>query len=363
MTRTGSTLRLLLAAGLVLLAAADARAVRRTEDPLALVPADAATVAVMRWSELRHTPLGARVFRDLDHISGDDDAAMFLEETGLAPRDDIDTVIVAMTPAAKGARESGIVLFEGRFDLGRIAKALASRKATLKTSPAGEYYLLNDSGDEKGAVALVNRGLIVCGSEATVVATLARRESGGDGGLTSGQGLGRYLARVDRDASAWALVDVARFPGSRRDDAGGSEPSQALVSAMKSVAFVSLEAKVQSDGLDFAAKGYSSDAESRDLLEDALRGVLAMWRLGVQEKSPELVSVIRRFQIDNDSDGVSIRGTLPSGFLESLGCETSGRPVTRNPPPFRSYPRSTREGRTVSRRDDVECPRGQRGVT
>ena len=43
--------------------ATDARAVRRTEDPLALVPADAATVAVMRWSELRQTPLGARVFR------------------------------------------------------------------------------------------------------------------------------------------------------------------------------------------------------------------------------------------------------------------------------------------------------------
>ncbi len=320
MKRSGSTLRLCLAAGLVLLGAADARAVRRTEDPLALVPADAATVAVMRWNELRQTPLGARVFRDLDHISGDDDAAMFLEETGLAPREDIDTVIVAMTPAAKGERESGIVLFEGRFDLGRIAKALGSRKATLKTSPAGEYYLLNESGDEKGAVALVNRGLIVCGSEATVVATLARRESGGDGGLTSGRGLGRHLSRVDKDASAWALVDVARFPASRRDDAGGdSEPSQALVSAMKSVEFVSLEATVKSDGVAFAATGYSSDAESRDLLEDALRGVLAMWRLGVQEKSPELVTVIRRFQIDNDSDGVSIRGTLPSGFLESLG--------------------------------------------
>ena len=43
-----------------------------------------------------------------------------------------------------------------------------------------------------------------------------------------------------------------------------------------------------------------------------------MWRLAVQDKAPELVSVIRRFRIDNDSDGVSIRGTLPTGFLESL---------------------------------------------
>jgi hypothetical protein len=314
-----TSFRLLLAAGLVLLATADARAVRRTEDPLALVPADAATVAVMRWSELRRTPLGGKVFKDLDHLSGDDDAARFLEETGLTPREDIDTVIVAMSPGAKGAGDSGLVLFEGRFDLARISKALLSREATLKTSAAGEYYLLHERGDEPGAVALVNRGLIVCGNEDSVLATLARRESGGDGGLTSGQGLGRHLSRIDRDASAWALVDVARFPASRRGDLGeGGEPSRALFSAMKSVSIVALEATVKSEGIAFAATGLSADAESRDLLEDALRGVLAMWRLAVQDKAPELVSVIRRFKIDNDAEGVSIRGTLPAGFLESL---------------------------------------------
>jgi hypothetical protein len=317
---SGSTLRHFLAAGLVLLAAADARAVRRTEDPLALVPADAATVGLMRWSELRQTPLGAKVFAELDHISGDDDAARFLEETGLTPREDIDTVIVAMSPGAKGGgRESGLVLFEGRFDLARIAKALASRKATLQSSPSGHYYRLIDRGGESGAVALVNRGLIVCGHEAAVVDALARKESGGDGGLTSGQGLGRHLSRVDRDASAWALVDVARFPASQRGDGGeGGEPSRALFSAMKSVSFVALQATVRSGGVEFEATGLSADAEVRDLLEDALRGVLAMWRLAVQDKAPELVSVIRRFRIDNDSDGVSIRGTLPSEFLNSL---------------------------------------------
>jgi hypothetical protein len=320
MKRIGTVLlRPLFAATLVLLAAADARAVRRTEDPLALVPADAATVAVMKWSELRQTPIGGKVFRDLDHISGDDDAARFLEETGLTPREDIDTVIVAMTPAAKGSGDSALVLFEGRFDLVRIARALASRKATLKTSPSGEYYLLRERGDEPGAVALVNRGLIVCGNEASVVATLARRESGGEGGLSSGEGIGRHLSRIDRDASAWALVDVARFPASRGEEPGeGGEPSRALFSAMKSVSIVALEATVKSDGVDFAATGVSADAESRDLLEDTLRGVLAMWRLAVQDKAPELVSVIRKFKIDNDSNGVSIRGTLPSGFLESL---------------------------------------------
>ena len=233
MTRSLSTLRAAAAAALLLLPAAGALGVRRTEDPLALVPADAATVGVMHWNELRQTPLGAKVFADIDHMSGDDDAARFLQETGLTPREDIDTVIVAMSPGRKGGRpESGLVLFEGRFDLARIAAALTSRGAKLQSSPAGEYYRLSDSSGEPGAVALVNRMLLVCGNEAAVVAALGRRESGGEGGMTSGTGLGKHLGRVDRDASAWALVDLVRFPSARpgaSEGEGNGEPARALV--------------------------------------------------------------------------------------------------------------------------------------
>src|SRR5262249_58200854 len=80
--------------------AAPALAVRRTEDPLGLVPADAVTVGVVHWNALRASPLAARVFADVDHISGDGDGARFLAETGLSPRVDIDTVVIAMSAAA-----------------------------------------------------------------------------------------------------------------------------------------------------------------------------------------------------------------------------------------------------------------------
>ena len=322
MKRSLSVLRVAAAAILLLAPAAGAFGVRRTEDPLALVPADAATVGLMRWNELRQTPLGAKVFSDIDHMSGDDDAARFLQETGLTPREDIDTVIVAMSPRpAAGGPESGLVLFEGRFDLARIASALTARGATLQSSPAGEFYRLPERSEESGAVALVNRTLLVCGHEAAVVAALARRESGGEGGLTSGQGLGRHLARIDRKASAWALVDLARMPSARpgaSERPGGSEASHAVMGAMKSVSLIALQATVRGGNVDFAATGLSPDAENRALLEDALKGLLAMWRLAVSDKAPELVSVIRQFQIDSDNEGVSIRGTLPAGFLQSL---------------------------------------------
>ena len=252
------------------------------------------------------------------------------------------------------------MLFEGRFDPARIAKALKSRKANLRTSPAGEYWLPKESGDEPGAVAIVNRGLIVCGNEATVVATLARRESGGDGGLTSGQGIGKHLSRIDRDASAWALVDVARIPSAPgREDPGDGEPSRALFCAMKSVSMVALQATVKSDGVEFAATGLSRrtprTGPARRRAPRHARDVAP----GHAEKSPELVSVIRRFQIDNDSEGVSIRGMLPPDSWSPW--PRSARPpaspeAPETPEPARPYPCSTREGRTAS-------PRGRRGET
>ena len=45
---------------------------------------------------------------------------------------------------------------------------------------------------------------------------------------------------------------------------------------------------------------------------------MAMWRLAVQDKAPEMVTMIRRFSVSSDSEGVSVRGTLPSAFIRSV---------------------------------------------
>ncbi|HTR01599.1 MAG TPA: hypothetical protein VMN82_00265 [Thermoanaerobaculia bacterium] len=317
--------RIALVLALTALAAADAFAVRRTEDPLGLVPADAATVAVLHWNELRASPLGAQVFAQMDGVSTDGDAARFLRETGLTPSQDIDTVVLAMS--RRGGDETGdaLVVFEGRFDLVRIGTALTSRGATLQKGAAGAYYrLASERGGNDGAVALVNGGLMIAGSETAVAAALGRRESGGDGGLLSGQGLGKSLGRVDRDASAWALVDLTRFPSTQHHtahvDVTYDEDGQAraIAGAMKSVSLLALQATVHGDAVDVSATGLTADSESRQLLEDSLKGVLAIWRMAIQEKSPELVPVLRAFRVESDADGVSISGTLPASFLKSL---------------------------------------------
>src|SRR5659263_338285 len=69
---------------------------------------------------------------------------------------------------------------------------------------------------------------------------------------------------------------------------------------MKSVQFLALQATAKGDALKLNATGVVSDDETAGLMEDALRGVLAAWRLAAQEKSPDTVSVLRKFTVSRD---------------------------------------------------------------
>ena len=63
--------------------------------------------------------------------------------------------------------------------------------------------------------------------------------------------------------------------------------------------------------------GYSDDAETRELLEDALRGVLAAMRIAAQDE-PDVVSAIRKFKVGTDRNAVTIAGTLDGATIKLL---------------------------------------------
>jgi hypothetical protein len=318
-------------------AAAPLSAASRSADALlSLVPADAASVAVVRLNDLRESPLSARLFAGADHMTVDGDAGRFLEEAQLNLKKDVDTVVIAGRPSTGDKGSPMLAIFEGRFDPDRLARAAEGRGAVRKSTPAGNYYLLPEShhghGEERpGAVAFASPSLVIAGTESVVAQALADRRAGGSG-FASGAGLGRELKRVDRGASVWALVDVARYPSVANSRANmhvsgevNGEPAAAILGVMKSVSLVAFQAKASGETLELSATGVTADADTRQLLEDSLRGLMAMWRLAVQEKSPEMVAIIRRFSVSSNEEGVSVRGTLPAAFIRSIAEKAEGK--------------------------------------
>ncbi|HUJ15630.1 MAG TPA: hypothetical protein VL284_17720 [Thermoanaerobaculia bacterium] len=283
-------------------------------DALSLIPNDAVTVGVVRLADMRSSPLSSTLFQKTDEISTNGDAAAFLHDAGLQPTKDIDVLMVATTPrTALGTNADVLIAAEGRFDVDRLTSALVSRGATR----VDNYLLLPNNNDQRnGAAAFPDAHLAVVGSVDAVKAALTAYANGGTQFLTA-SGLARDLGRIDPNATAWAIVDVARA----RRIAGGphisteSKQGMMLNNALKTVTTVALWATDSGDALKLGAFGLSSDPQTLQDVEDTLRGALSAMRLAVQDKNPDLVTVLRRFSVSRSDNAVTISGSLPASAV------------------------------------------------
>lgn len=308
-----STLGALALSVMVLTPAAEARAI----GALALVPADAASVGVIRLSELRSGTITSRLLLETDKAAVNGEAERFLREAGLRPRLDVDTVVVSMSPSKHSSGGGSIlVAFEGRFDVEKLSAAIVERGAERVSGANGTWFRIpHHSGKkEDGVIAFVNSGLALGGTEDSVIEALGRQ---GSVNRFSSTGLGRQFHRVNPDATAWLLVDVPRFTSldsGRKWEEG--QRGQMIAGAIRNVDVLALWSSDNGSAVNVGGVAVSQDAETRDLLEDALRGAVAAWRMAAQEKAPELIPVLRRFKIGQNRDGVTFEGSLPAELLE-----------------------------------------------
>ena len=308
-------LRIATVVGLALVATA---AFAQKNDALSLIPADAVTVGVVKLSELRTSPLSSTLFQHADRFGSNGEGDRFLSEAGLDPAKDVDLLVVATAPRTRLGSEAEVVVFaNGRFNVERLSAALVARGAVKKD----DYFTLpEDKKDgENGAVAFPHSTLAIAGSEAAVVEALAARKSGGTQFKDSL--LGHDAARIDANVSAWALVDVtraSRLANAPHITSRKGQGGDALAAAIKSVSTVALWATDTGDSLKLGAFGLANDAETLELLEDSIRGALSAMRLAVKDKSPELVSVLRRFDVSRTDEMVRVSGSIPAESIRKL---------------------------------------------
>jgi hypothetical protein len=290
------------------------------DDALSLVPANAATVGMVKLAEMRTSPLSSMLFEHTDRMSADGEAAKFLAETGLSPFKDVDVLVVATAPKTSlGSEADVLVIAEGRFVAEKLKAALTARGAVAK----GAYLVLPEKetdGKESPAVAFPSNALAIAGNERAVAAALEARASGGTGFRARGS-LAMDLSRIDADATAWALIDVARASRLAKGGTvhtGSGQSGDALRTALKSLSTMAVWATDKGDALHLGAIGLSSDEETLQLLEDTIRGALSALRLAVKEKAPDMVAVLRGFDVSQKNGLVMVEGSIPASTLREL---------------------------------------------
>lgn len=288
---------------------------------VALIPQDAVSVGVVRVADLRTSPLSSTLFQHADKFGSDGEAEKFLTEAGLDLAKDVDLVVVATAPKTRlGSEAEVVVIAEGRFNIERLSSAITGRGAVRRTSAYGDYFGLPDEAGEGGAVAFPDSNLAIAGTESAVLSALRARGAGGAGFAQSSLGL--EMGRLDSKASAWALVDViraARLTGGReRLRQSNNQQGQAVHAAIRNISTVGVWATDTGDALELGGFGLTGDAETLQLVEDTLRGALAAMRLTVKDKAPDMVPVLRRFDVARTSDSVRVTGSIPAESLRKL---------------------------------------------
>lgn len=287
---------------------------------LSLVPSNAATVGVVKLRDMRTSPLSSMLFQHTDKMSADGEAQKFLADAGLSLSKDVDLLVVATVPRTNlGSEADVVVLVEGRFQPERLASAVIARGGIRKNG----YIVMPEKEGDSPAVAFASPSLTIAGTERAVAAALAARASGGTG-FPSASGIGQEMHRIDTNATAWALVDVvraARLAKGGTIATGKGQSGDALAAAIKSVSTLAVWATDSGDQLKLGAFGISTDAETLALLEDTVRGALSALRLAVKDKAPDMVSVLRRFDVERTSDSVTISGSIPAATLRQLAAK------------------------------------------
>ena len=313
--------RFLTTAALVALGAVSAFA---KNDAISLIPNDSVTVGVVRVGDLRTSPLSLILFQHTDKMSSNGEGDRFLTDAGLDVKKDVDVLVVSTAPVTTlGSEAKVLVAADGRFNVERLTNALVARGAVKKTTANGAYFVLpqskeHDRGHGDGAVAFPDSHLALLGSESAVVEALADRAAGGTTFGTA-SGLGREMVRIDSKATAWALVDVVR--AKRLGSAATHSKRDNFNAALKNVSTIAVWATDTGDSLKIGAFGLSHDAETLQLVEDTVRGALSMLRLAAQEKSPDMVSLLRRFNVSRNEESVTVSGTVPADTLKTFAAK------------------------------------------
>jgi hypothetical protein len=295
-------------------------------DGLSLVPSDALAVGGIHFDRLKSSAVAAGLFHETDAVSADGKAAQFLHDAGLDPKRDVDSAVFSLS--SSGGKDPGpLVVFEGRFNPSALAAATLSRGAVrVDAAPLAYYRLPAHAGDhphEAGAVAFVSSKLVLAGSEPALLRALDAYAAG-TSGLPPHTFLSDARARVDTHAAAWAVVDTARLQQLHPPTSHpvSDSPTAQLANALRSLSLVTFEANVSDRTVSISATGLASDEETRQNLEDVLRGMLAAWRMSAQSKNPDLVSAIRKIRVARTDEGVTISGDIPADVFHAAPAPT-----------------------------------------
>ena len=303
------------------------------------MPANAAVVAYANVGDVMRSDLRERLRSVMPEEDKEKGRKEFQEATGIDIEKDIDSVLAALVP--DGDNRMPVVAIRGRFDEGRIEALAREHGASVDTSSGKRVITMpkgSDRGDEteggvtdesgeapkprhrhgnfQPAMAFVEPGLLLFGSEAAVKAGVSRKA--GDS-LTSNAELMARIEKLDRSANAWA---IGRFDAL----AGQARLPENVAAQMPPVTWFEAAGHLNG-GLRGTLRAETKDKESAKNLRDMVNGLMALGRMQAQSK-PEINALMQSITLGGKDNTVELSFTVPTELLDAMTAKSKAKVKT-----------------------------------
>ena len=291
----------------------------QTREALDVLPTDAAMVGMMDLKAARESGVVEALTGDAlgsFGAQGGPELDAFVRVTGFDPGRDIDRVYVAGTEADG---PSGLVVY-ARFDRDRIERYIAenSPEELTRSEIEGVPVYVGRDGGRSFALALVNDGMAVAGTEEAVTAMLGRIRTGAPG-LSADAELSALIAKAQHRDGAWFAVRGMDAAGS---DATGDPMGQAARLTDDMVVSFGFGR----DGIDIDAFAVPRAGTDAGDMADLVRGAVAGMR-ATAKAEPALMRALDAVEVRETGGGVRVEGFLADEMLAEMRRDGPRRPA------------------------------------
>lgn len=322
---------------------ANAQTITLERSLLALLPPDATTLVGVDVERLKQTAVYRR-FEEENRITGsigDSHFNDFMAATGFDPRRDVQELLIAALPVAASADPSAsqfVAVARGQFNVGAIGRKLRQEKAVVENYRGFEVFSSkrraepprsrNQSPREPGAFTFLDEKTALAGTRGALLAAIDRKAGGGPSLLSNAALLGRAQT-IGATSQVWA---VSESPGEvvtralPKDNSVQSSNFARIFAGMKNSTF----ALDLMNGLDLRAAGVCKTPEDAKTLGDAARGFVAIGRLTVSQKEPELMAVFDGIRVEERNTELDISVRVDPANFEKLLDKTRPRKPARS---------------------------------
>jgi hypothetical protein len=233
------------------------------------------------------------------------------QRTGIDPERDVDQVLIGAQ--RREGRAGGTLLVLGRFDRGRLVKAVEGQPGvTVQQHEGLPLYVFKDAR-AASALAILGDGALVMGTQPEVQRTVANHVRGRDG-LKGNAELVALVQSVRAGATFWTVGDqslLSQMPSSLPAP-GGMGGSLSLPGLRSVVVTGDLDPAVS-----FEAIAQADDATAAQKLADVMRGLIALATLQASQK-PELQQLASALTVTTDAARVRVNGRISYELLDAL---------------------------------------------